>query len=117
MISASVRLVAALEELIRAETLALRAGDVATASQAQRRAAPVITVLAELQAAGQLPSDLQPRLHEVAARRQQNQVHLAAMKAQLLPKLERVRAERRRLNGIRPLYGKSKRKTTLWARA
>ncbi len=117
MTAADVRLVAALEKLILAETLALQAEDVATAAQVQNRAAPLIAALAELRQAGELSAALQPRLHEVAARRQQNQVHLAAMKARLLPELERLQASRRRLNGVRPLYGPRKRKTTLHALA
>jgi hypothetical protein len=117
MTSADVRLVGALEELILAETLALRAQDVARAVQAQRRAAPLITALAGLQQAGQLAADLLPRLHEVAARRQQNQMHVAAMKARLLPELERLQTARRRLNIVRPVYGPRKRRTTLQALA
>jgi len=117
MTSADVRLVGALEELILAETLALQAQDAVTAAQVQSRAAPLITALADLRQAGQLSLNLLDRLHEVAARRQQNQVYLAAMKARLLPELERLRIARRRLNGVRPVYGPRKRKSTLFALA
>jgi hypothetical protein len=117
MISADIRLVAALEELILAETLALQAGDVATATQAQGRAAPLIAALAEVRQAGELSGDLIPRLREVAARRQQNQIHLAAMKDRLRPELERLQVARRGINGVRTVYGVRKRKTTLQALA
>jgi len=118
MISAAVRLVAALEELITAETLALRAGDVRTAALMQRRAAPLITALDELRQTVGLPIELMPRLRDIAARRQQNQVCVAAMKARLLPELERVRIARRRLvTGVAPAYRRPRRKTTVFARA
>ena len=117
MTSADVRLVGALEELILAETLALQAQDVATAAQVQNQAAPLIAALAELRQAGVLSATLLDRLHEVAARRQQNQVYVAAMKARLLPELERLRIARRRLNGVRPVYGSRKRKSTVFALA
>lgn len=117
MTSADVRLVDALEELILAETLALQAQDVATAAQVQSRAAPLISALAELRQAGELSVKLLPRLHDVAARRQQNQVYVAAMRARLTPELERLRIARRRLNGVAPVYGSRKRRTTVFALA
>jgi len=110
------RLVGALEELILVESVALRAENAVAAAQAGSRASPLIAALAEADRAGEIPGELRGRLRAIAERRQQNQICLAELKARRLPQLERLRATRRRLNGIAPAYGDKKRKTTFAAR-
>jgi hypothetical protein len=108
MSAAAVRLVGALDELIAAEAVALRAADVHSALAAQRRASPLIVALAEIARAEGIPASLSARLRAITERRQQNQICVAEMKARRQPQIERLRLTRRRLSGILPAYGKVK---------
>jgi len=115
MIHEAVRLVAALDGLIAAESIALRHADLRAAADVQRRATPLIAALADASRRGSIPAALIPRLRSITERRQQNQVSLAGLKALRRTRLGQVEALRRRLAGLKPAYARRRARSTFVA--
>ena len=100
------RLITALEDLVGQETMLLRTMDFVEAVAVQERAAPVVARLCEL-AADPAVRTLQPRVAQLARRREQNYHFLDAQLARMHEELRRIDEARGRLRQVAPAYGQS----------
>ena len=98
------RLVAAFEELVEREAIALDAQDYETALQAQQRAEPVVTRLLTLAGDPALPG-VRARLEAVLTRRAARAAKLREAIAQRAGELAQLRGARGRLSRLGPAYG------------
>lgn len=103
------RLLGAIEKLLDAETLALRAGNVANALAMQQRLGPVIQRLVAVMSATGLvpaaPARLAERVHHVRERRRENLNLLTALRAEREQLRERLKQAGQRLRRLEPAYG------------
>lgn len=103
------RLLGAIERLLEAEALALRAGNVANAVAMQQRVAPVIQRLVALVSATGLvpaaPARLAERVHRVRERRRENLHLLVALRSEREQVRERLKLAGERLRRLKPAYG------------
>lgn len=103
------RLLGAIDELLEAETLALRSGNVNGAIAMQQRVAPVIRRLVELIGSKGLgsaaPAALAERVHQVREHRRSNMHLLAGLRADRESLRVRLTLAGERLRRLKPAYG------------
>ncbi len=98
------RMIAALEEFARQESVLLRSLDLVEAVQISERAAPLIQKLCELTAFPEVAA-LRPRVEELVAFRRRQTSLLDAHLARLQSELRRIDEARLRLTRVAPAYG------------
>ena len=97
------RLVIALEDLTRQESLQFRSGDYGGVLRTQLRAAPLVECLAGLGAAAAGEAS-RVRVASVVEQRRQSEEWLSAALARSRDELRQMQSNQRRLSQVRPAY-------------
>ena len=98
------RIITALEEFARQESVLLRSLDLVEAVQISERAAPLVQRLCELAGHPEV-AGLRPRVEELVAFRRRQATLLDAHLARLQRELHRINDARVRLSRVAPAYG------------